>query len=90
MEDCRSISTPRSTTVDKEGGQNDSPEICAARAKKHRAAVARIVYLAQDRLDLAAVELAKTMALPTVPVFQPRLKVSGSTVMNLEAVQLKH
>ena len=31
-------------------------------ATKHRAAVARVVYLAQDRLDLgvAAVELAKT------------------------------
>ena len=31
-----------------------------------RAAVARVVYLAQDRLDLgvAAVELAKTMAIP--------------------------
>ena len=35
-------------------------------ATKHRAAVARVVYLAQDRLDLgvAAVELAKTMAMP--------------------------
>ena len=35
-------------------------------ATKHRAAVARVVYLAQDRLDLelAAVELAKTMAVP--------------------------
>ena len=33
---------------------------------KHRAAVARVVYLAQDRLDLgvAAVDLAKTMAIP--------------------------
>ena len=35
-------------------------------ATKHRAAVARFVHLAQDRLDLgvAAVELAKTMAIP--------------------------
>ena len=34
--------------------------------RKHRTAVARVVYLAQDRLDLgvAAVELAKTMAIP--------------------------
>ena len=32
----------------------------------HRAVVAQVVYLAQDRLDLgvAAVELAKTMASP--------------------------
>ena len=35
-------------------------------ATKRRAAVAPVVYLAQDRLDLgvAAVELAKTMAIP--------------------------
>ena len=35
-------------------------------ATRHRAAVARVVYLAQDRLDLgvAAVELAETMAVP--------------------------
>ena len=42
------------------------PEASAELATKHRAAVARVVYLAQDRLDLgvAAVELAKTMAIP--------------------------
>ena len=35
-------------------------------ATNHRAAVARVVYLAQDRLDLglAAVELPKTIAIP--------------------------
>ena len=35
-------------------------------ATKHRAAVARVVYLAHDRLDLreAAVDLAQTMAIP--------------------------
>ena len=35
-------------------------------ATKHRAAVARVLHLAQDRLILgvAAVELAKTMAIP--------------------------
>ena len=40
--------------------------VSAEFATKHRAAVARGVYLAQDRLDLgvAAVELAKTMAVP--------------------------
>ena len=40
--------------------------VSAELATKHRAAVARVVYLAQDRLDLgvAAVELAKTMAVP--------------------------
>ena len=66
MENCRSISTPLSATVEKEGVRSDRPEVSAALATKHRAAVARVVYLAQDRLDLgkAAVELAKTMAIP--------------------------
>ena len=42
------------------------PEVSAELATKHRAAVAWVVYLAQDRLDLgvAAVELAHTMAIP--------------------------
>ena len=50
----------------KEGDRIDRPEVSAELATKHRAAVARIVYLAQDRLDLgvAAVELANTMAIP--------------------------
>ena len=62
----RSISTPLSHTVEKEGDRSDRPEVSAELASKHRAAVARVVYLAQDRLDLgvAAVELAKTMAIP--------------------------
>ena len=57
MENCRSISTPLGST---------SPEVSVEFATKHRAAVARVVYLAQDRLDLAVatVELAKTMAIP--------------------------
>ena len=40
--------------------------VSAELATKHRAAVARVVYPSQDRLDLgvAAVELAKTMAVP--------------------------
>ena len=61
MENCRSISTPLSATVEKEGDRSDRPEVSAELATKHRAAVARVVYLAQDRLDLgvAAVELAK-------------------------------
>ena len=63
---CRSISTPLSATVDKEGNRSDRSEVSAELAKKHRAAVARVVYLAQYWLDLgvAAVELAKTMAIP--------------------------
>ena len=63
METCRSVSTPLSLT---EGDRSDRPEVSAELATKHRAAVARVVYLAQDRLDLgvAAVELAKTMAIP--------------------------
>ena len=66
METCRSVSTPLSLTVEKEGDRRDRPEVSAELATKHRAAVARVVYLAQDRLDLgvAAVELAKTMAIP--------------------------
>ena len=66
MEVCRSVSTPLSLTVEKEGDRSDRPEVSAELATKHRAAVARVVYLAQDRLDLgvAAVELAKTMAIP--------------------------
>ena len=58
--------TPLSLTVEKEGDRSDRPEVSAELATKHRAAVARVVYLAQDRLDLgvAAVELAKSMAIP--------------------------
>ena len=66
METCRSVSTPLSLTVGKEGDRSDRPEVSAKEATKRRAAVARVVYLAQDRLDLgvAAVELSKTMAIP--------------------------
>ena len=66
METCRSVSTPLSLTVEKEGDRSDRPEVSAELATKHRAAVARVVYLAQNRLDLGvvAVELAKTMAIP--------------------------
>ena len=66
MENCRSITTPLSATVEKEGDRIDRAEVSAELATKHRAAVARIVDLARDRLDLgvAAVELANTMAIP--------------------------
>ena len=66
METCRSVSEPLSLTVEKDGDRSDGPEVSAELATKHRAAVARVVYLAHDRLDLgvAAVELAKTMAIP--------------------------
>ena len=52
--------------MEKEGNRSDRLEVSAELATKHRAAVARGVYLAQDRLDLgvAAVELAKPMAIP--------------------------
>ena len=61
METCRSVSTPLSLTVGKEGNRSDRPMVSAEFATKHRAAVARGVYLAQDRLDLGveAVELAR-------------------------------
>ena len=67
MENCRSISTQLSVTVEKEGVRSDRRDVSAKLATKHRAAVSRVVYVAQDRLDLrvAAVELAKTMAIPT-------------------------
>ena len=66
IETCRSVPTPLSLTFQKEGDRSDRPEESADLATKHRAAVARVVYLAQVRLDLgvAAVELVKTMALP--------------------------
>ena len=53
--------------MEKEGNWSDRPDVSAELATKHRAAVARVVYLAQDRLDLgvAVVELAKTMAIPS-------------------------
>ena len=61
LENCRSISTPPCATVEKEGHRSDRTEVSAELATNHCAAVARVVYLAQDRLDLgvAAVELAK-------------------------------
>ena len=66
MENCRSISTPLSATAEKEGDRSERPEMSAELATKHRAAVARVVCLSQDRLDLGvrAVELAQTMAIP--------------------------
>ena len=66
MEHCRSISTPLSATAEREADLGEHLEVSAELAMKHRSAVARVVYLAQDRLDLgvAAVELAKTMAIP--------------------------
>ena len=52
--------------MEKEGDRSNRPEMSAELATKHRAAVARGKYLAQDRLDLgvAAVELAQTIANP--------------------------
>ena len=65
METCRSVSTPLSLKVEKEGDRSDRREVSAELATKHRAAVARVVYFAQHRLDLGvvAVALAKTMAM---------------------------
>ena len=44
--------------MEKEGDRSDRLEVSAELATKHRAAVTRVVYLAQDRLDseVAAVE----------------------------------
>ena len=60
LENCRSISTPLSATVEKEGDRSDRPEVSAELATKHRAAVA------QHRMDLgvASVAVGKTMAIP--------------------------
>ena len=51
---------------EKDGIRSDRQEVSAELVSKNRAAVARIVYLANDRLDLgvAAIELAKTKAIP--------------------------
>ena len=67
MESCRSISTPLSATAEREGDRSERPGVSAELDTKHRAAVARVDCLAQDRLDLggAAVELAKTLAILT-------------------------
>ena len=51
------MSTPLNLTVEKEGDRSDRPEVSAELATKHRAAVARVVYLGQDRLDLGTVML---------------------------------
>ena len=51
MENWRSISTPLSATVEKEGVRNDRPEVSAELAAKHRADVARLVYLAREGDD---------------------------------------
>ena len=40
------VSTPLSATVEKEGDRSDRPEVNLELATKHRAAVARVVYLA--------------------------------------------
>ena len=50
MESCRSISTPLSATAENEGDRSERLEMSAELATKHRAAVARVVYLVQDRL----------------------------------------
>ena len=47
MVSCRSVSTPLSATVEKEGDRSDRPEVSAELATKHRGAVARVVNLAQ-------------------------------------------
>ena len=52
MENCRSIFTPLCATVEKEAYRSDRPEVSAELNTKHRAAVARVVHLVQDRLDM--------------------------------------
>ena len=88
MENCRSVSTPLCPTVEKEGNRSDRPEVSAELATKHRAAVARVVYLAQDRLDLgvAAVELAKAMAIPRERVTTNVSNVLHDTCMVTQTV----
>ena len=46
MEFCRSISTPLCATVEEGGNRSDRREVSAELATKHRAAVARVAYLA--------------------------------------------
>ena len=62
---CTARTKTRAVTVVRVG--NGNPEVSSELATKHRAAFALVVYLAQDRLDLrvAAVELARSMAILT-------------------------
>ena len=61
MEKCRRISTPLSATVEKEGVRSDHSEVSAELATKHRwCSWSRIGWI----WEWAAVELAKTMAIP--------------------------
>ena len=41
------VSPPNCATVESEGNRSDRPEVNAELATKHRAAIARVVYLAQ-------------------------------------------
>ena len=63
--------------TEKEGDRSDRPEVSAEFATKHRAAVAWVVYLAKDRLDVgvAAVGLAKTK------LFRERVTTNASNVL---------
>ena len=64
MTGCQNISTPLIKAPEDE--EDKRPEMASDAARRHRSAVAVVVYLSQDRWDLgvAAVELAKTMARP--------------------------
>ena len=53
-ESCRSVSTPLRLSVEKDGDRSDRLELSAEVAKKHRAAVARVVYLAQGSVGFGS------------------------------------
>ena len=61
---CQAVTTPISASM--EELDQGRPAMEPAAARRHRAGVARVVYMAQDRADLAvaACELAKSMASP--------------------------
>ena len=70
LENAKAVSTPGAKAGKLEDLQQDGerPEMAAADATKFRRGVARVVYLAQDRMDLgfASKELAKRMARPRI------------------------
>ena len=53
MENCRSVFTPLSTTMEREGHQSDQPEMSAELATRHRAAVA----LFRERVAMCALNV---------------------------------
>ena len=70
LENAKECTTPgvKANKPDEKAGENEIVPMTPEEATKFRRGVARIVYLAQDRVDMAfcSKELAKKMARPSV------------------------